>query len=312
MRRTTAITYGIAGQTLSLRVLTGKPTSATFKVVRQYSLDETTPEFSGTASVDAVDTTVTTTSGLGQEDPTLLTVGSTTSVVNGRRYDLAQNGLIEWVDVVEVISATSVRVRFPLQRSYASGATFKGTYLSAAVDNTWSATLNKLSDLVDTAPDYRAIWTVTVGGAQVVLYSFFDLVRTPASVHVDIADLNERAFGLVDSMPLEYRAENGRPIIDGAYRKVRADLIAQGIVPDSWRDDEAMDELVVLRSLANLAMGGWKPAGWDLVAYLTKTEKDYDDYLAQHVVTLRHPTQTSIEAAVNPWSPPPKKSMWSK
>jgi hypothetical protein len=127
--------------------------------------------------------------------------------------------------------------------------------------------------------------------------------------------VNERAFGLVDSLPIEYRSENGRPVIDGAHRAVRADLIQQLIAPDSWRDDEAFDELVVRKTLVHLAGGGWRPIGWtDSQAEYSKLVNDsYDRFFEQHVVTLKHPTQAQLETApIVPWQRVPPVSIWSK
>ena len=311
MRRTPALFATVTGQSLSVRVPNGRPTSATFKVFRNYGSDESVPEFSGAAVVNSVDTTLAAIAGPSQSNPTQLTLASAAGVSTSARYLLSSNGRSEWIDPVEVATPL-VSSRFPLQQDFPIGATFQGTYLTAAVDDTWVSALSRMSDLADTTPDYRVTWYVVIGGATRVIYSFFDIVRADSRHHVDISDVNERAFGLLDSLPIEYRAEQGQPIIDGAWRSVRADLIAQRISPDAWRDDEALDELVVLRSLRNLAEGGWSPPGVDKAAYLVTTTTNYDRFFEKHVVTLKHKTSVDLDAMTNPWAPAPIRDMWSK
>lgn len=310
-RRLKAIYYGVTGQTLTLRVPQGRPSAATFSVIRNYGADEATPEFSGTAAISAVNTTLTAAAGQTQTDPQSLPLASVASLVAGNRYLLSQNGVTEWVDIIEV-GSSSARARFPLQHVYSSGATLVGTHLAANVDDTWIAALNRLSDLADTTPDYRVKWTYTVSGSTVVAYSFFDVVRSDVRHHVEMADVNERAFGLADSLPLEYREEDGRPIIDGAWRAVRAHLVANQISPDSWRDDEALDELVILRTLRHLAEGGWSPPNVDLVEYIKTTRENYDDFFTQHLTVLKHKTSVDLDAMTNPYAPPPNRNIWSK
>jgi hypothetical protein len=312
VRRNASIMLGVAGQTLAARVTRGQATSATFAVFRQYGLDESTPEFSGAATVSTVNTTSTAAAGASQTDPQAVTLTSVAGIAVGSLYLLtAPSGVKEWVTVIQVVGLV-VRVRFRLANDYAIGATFQGCTLTAAVDNTWVASLRFLSDLADTAPDYRVKWTIVIGGATYFLYTFFDLVRSDGVHHVEMSDVNERVFGLLDSIPIEYQAEQGRPIIDGAWRAVRADLIAHGIHPDSWRDDEALDELVLLRTIRNLAESGLRPPSVDARLYLETASGNYDRYLEMHVMQLKHRTSIEQEALTNPYAHVPNRAIWSK
>ncbi len=99
MRRNAALVYNQTGQTLSVRIPNGMPTSATFAVFRQYTSDDATAEFSGTATVSTVNTTITAPAGPSQTDPQLLTT-TVTGIAAGSRYLLAQNSVKEWIDVV--------------------------------------------------------------------------------------------------------------------------------------------------------------------------------------------------------------------
>jgi hypothetical protein len=291
MRRTTAILYGVTGQQLELLVRTGRPTAATFDVLAQYALDESTKEFSGTATIDSPNTTLSGAAGPSQTDPQRLPLTSTTGLVaGGRRYLLSQNGLQEWHELVEIGSGYA-RTRNPLQNDFTTGATFQSTTLFAAVDSTWVANISKLSDLLDTTPDYRVRWSITVGSSTLIVYTYFDLVRIAVSHSVELADLDNAVPGIVDTMPIQYRAEQGRPLIDRAWSSVRADLVASMLDVNILRDDEVIDELVILRSLRALAEGGWAPSGVDKTLYLQTATTNYERFLERHIaVTLKHQT----------------------
>ena len=87
----------------------------------------------------------------------------------------------------------------------------------------------------------------------------------------------------MDSCPTEYRIEQGRPLIETAWKSVRARLSALKIDTDALRDDEITDELVILRALNLLARGGWRPLGYDSLAqYVADTQSDYDRFIEQH------------------------------
>ena len=239
----------------------GRPTSATFSVFEDYANDDATAEFTGTGTVDSVNTTVDVTSGIGTTDAHKINLAATTSIVTGRKYLISDNSKQEWVEPIEIVSADYIRVRHPLRNSYSTAATFVGTTITAAIDATWVADEANISDHLDPNPDYRVRWAVVYSSATYVSYSYFDLVRATVSHQVDIEDLNARAPGLHDRLPLEYQADQGRGLIDSAWRATQAKLASLRIDTDAVRDDQFLDELVILRALYMLAMGGWSPRG---------------------------------------------------
>ncbi len=285
MRTTTEITFDVTGQTLEYRVPQGRPTSATFDVFTDTANDDATAEFSGTATVDSVSTTVSSASGPSQTDPQRINLTSSTGVTLGRKYLLAESSIKEWVEPI-VIGTGYIRVRHPLKSDYTTSATFVSTTITAAVDSTWVAAEENISDHKDPAPAYRIRWEILVSSVTYIAYSYFDLVRAPVVSEVDIDDLNARAPGLADTLPTEYQVENGRPLIDGAWRAVQAHLASVGIDTAAMRNDEVLDELVILRSLRALAEGGWRPMSMDLAAYLELTISNYGRFFEQHVLTL--------------------------
>jgi hypothetical protein len=289
MRLNTAITFGITSQTLEYRAQQGLPSSGTFKVLADYAGDDDTVEFEGSVTVDTVSTTVDATSGQGQTDPQKLNLTATTGIVTRRKYLLSEGSKQEWVEPIEIVSADYIRTRHPLRNAYTTAATFVGTSMTAAVDSTWVAAEENISDASDPNPDYRVVWSYVVGGVSYQAYSYFDLVRSSVGHQVDIADLNAYAPGLTDTLPTEYRTEQGRPLLDAAWRSVRSQLSNLRIDTNAVRDSELLDELVIHRALVLLAMGGWKPLGFDSVAeYLAETRREYERFFEQHfAVTLK-------------------------
>src|SRR3990167_746911 len=260
-RVTTDVLFDVSSQVVAHRFMLGRPTSATFSVFEDYANDDATAEFTGTGTVDSVNTTVDVTSGIGTTDAHKINLAATTSIVTGRKYLISDNSKQEWVEPIEIVSADYIRVRHPLRNSYSTAATFVGTTITAAIDATWVADEANISDHLDPNPDYRVRWAVVYSSATYVSYSYFDLVRATVSHQVDIEDLNARAPGLHDRLPLEYQADQGRGLIDSAWRATQAKLASLRIDTDAVRDDQFIDELVIMRALYMLAMGGWAPRG---------------------------------------------------
>jgi len=292
-RTTTDVTFAITGQTVAYRTPQGRPTSATFSVFNDSADDDSTAEFTGTATVDSVNTTVDASSGPSQADPQKVSLTATTAIVTtGQKYLISEGSRSEWVSPIQVVSGDYIRVRHPLKNDYTTAATFVGTDITAAIDSTWVADEGNLSDHLDPNPSYRIRWAIVVSSVTYIAYSYFDLVRAPIVAGVDIDDINARAPGLMDSLPQEYAVEQGRPLVDAAWRAVQAELAALAIDTDAIRDEQILDELVILRALVLLASGGWRPGGFanDLSTYITVTRTEYDRFLEknfQAVMTRR-------------------------
>ncbi len=266
----------------------GRPTSATFEVFRDYADDTATAEFTGTATLTSPTTTLTAASGAGQADPQKISLTSTDIVV-GRKYLLSEASVREWVDPIQV-SSGYIRVRHLLKNAYTTAATLASTTLTAAIDATWIALLTSIGMPGDPNPDYRVKWTVVYAGATHVMYSYFDVVRSAVTHQVDISDIDSRAPGLIDSLPIDDAAEQGRTLIDAAWRAVQAKLASLSIDVDSIRDDAFLDELVIMKACQILAIGGWRPAAYQSTTeYIAVTSDAFDRFIEQHVqVTLKH------------------------
>lgn len=296
--------FNQTGQSLVYRVNEGRPTSGTFVVVRDYVDDYMTPEFSGTLTIDTVNTTVSQASGRSQTDPTLVYLASVAGIAVGKRYLLTENNRREWVEPIEV-GPNYVRSRNPLANDYTTAATFQGTHVSAAVDSTWIANANNITwynqgwwattlypiqqGQGSPLATYRIVYTVTVGGSTYVHYDYFDVVRAPVEHHVTGDDIDTRAPGLIDSLPQEYQAERGQPIIEAAWRSVRSHLLSVGVDPQTLRDNEALDELVILRSLRSMAEAGWSPPAFknDKATFIKLSMDNYNRFFEDHVSVVQ-------------------------
>lgn len=296
MRRTDDITYDVTGQVLRYRVPQARPTSATFKVFSDGTGDDGTVEFDGTATVDSVNTTVNAASGAQEADPHKVSLASTASVAVGRKYLITQNSLQEWVEVASIHSGY-VRTRDRLMNDFTSGATFQGTDLTAAVDGTWVADLNNLSDLEDPNPDYRVRWAITIAGQVHLAYSYFDLVRVPRLVHLELGDLTRRWPGLGEMLRQADRAEQARGIIADAWRVVRVDLKALGLNDTALMEDETLDEATAQAARMLLAEGGIHPRTFTAIEYLNMATTKYERFMEQHFrVQLRVPVASGNDS----------------
>jgi hypothetical protein len=287
MRRTSDIIFGVPGQGLTYRFPTGRPTSATFRVLDEAADDENSEvEFEGSATVESVNTTIATAAGVGQTDRTAITLAAGTATA-GRDYLLAQNGKREWVRVVSAVG-TSIVAGAPLQNAYTTGATFQATLLSAAVDSDWVVDEANLSDASDPAPDYRVRWEVTYGSETIIALSFFDLVRGSLGHGLTMQDLEARFWNLLADMPTDHRADQGGRILDAAWEDVQADLASIALNDAALRDAQLVDQLLIHRVRLAFAENGHRPQSFSAAEFLTFAAATYDRFFEQHFKVSSH------------------------
>lgn len=284
--------WNVTGQTHQLRVFRGRPTGTpTYQVVREYMTDDSTPEFSGNATIDSYTQSLTAAAGPNQADPNKITPASTAGLIAGQRYLLheASTGMQEWVTPTE-IESSYLRVRNGLRNNYTTAATLDSTYLSFTVDSTFITSKVKVNVQPDPNPGYRVRWSYTVGSTTEYAYTFFTVVRAKMPHNVDVGDVTPRAHGLVEAMPAEFIGEQLRPVIDSAYQVVQADLAACDVNPDAFRDTQVIDELTIRATLMLLAQGGWKPLGYQTIAeYYKVVSDDYHRFLEKRIQVVLKP-----------------------
>lgn len=280
MDRRAAITYGVTGQSLELyppEWAAGVPSAATFKVWEGGDGDDQAVEFEGSATVDSVSTTLDGAAGAARHAATggrrRIPLTATTNIVKGREYLVENaNGQVERVKVVAIASGDYVDVQHDLAYDYASGATFKGLRMTAAVDATFVATEAKLND--PTEP-YRVLWTYTLGGVTRKHWTQFDLVRAAKQHGVTVQSLFGAWPSILQQFSPEERLVAGADLIDEAWSRVETDLKLNGIDPNSVRDPSLIDVLVKEAAMEVLGRRGDCPLGRDLEQFLKESSAIY-------------------------------------
>lgn len=246
------ILYNLVGQSLIWDAPEGRPSSVTSVVVYRADQDDDGPsEFTATGTVETnPNTTTVGTSGSSQADPTQIVLTLATGVTAGRQYVIASaaNGDTETF-VVEQLSGSTITARSPLINDYPAGSTIQSARITAPVDAAWVASKTKLSPETEPAPWYRAVFTYVAGGVTYRAANFLDLVRYTTRHTVTPPDVDELKAGWLDGLPVDYRREQGRPLIAQAARELRLEMLADGKALRWVRHLDVVNELVVLRAI---------------------------------------------------------------
>jgi hypothetical protein len=254
-RRTQDVQFALTGQSIFHDCPDGRPTAVTDVQVWDYAADDTSTEESATTGVAAIETTPNTVtdvaSGASEDDPTTVYLTATTGITSGRRYLLASSrGHSEWVEVVQVVSGDYVILKHPLLLDYAVGSTFKSTRVSITLDPTWIADVSNVSPTFTPNPRWRAKWTCVIGGSTYDYESAFDVVRYTSRHGVTPLDVAARVPNWLDYLPTDSRAQQGRDLIDRAWEAFKFDLYADNKADQALRNPEAVDQLVLVKTLA--------------------------------------------------------------
>lgn len=249
MRHTQDIIFGITGQTLYFDCPEGRPSSVTSVEVWPWDVDDDQLEEAaiGAGSVETnPSTTIDAASGYGQTDARILNVTATTGFTVGRSYLVTSaDGAKEWFEVGEVDSGNYVIARHPLHNAYAASDTVQSTRIQATIDSTWVADeTNLLGDQTGPNPGYRVRWVYVVGGTTYVADTYFSLVRYGERHGVLPSDIEAMIPGWLDRLPTDHRNDQGRRLIDDAYRGVSIDLHQIDLAASSIASSVVIDELV--------------------------------------------------------------------
>lgn len=260
--QTIDLMFGVTGQTLYFDAPEGRPSSVTSSTVYQSAIgDDGTSELATTGSA-AVETSPNTTfdaaSGVGQADPRVCNLTSTTGIEVGRPFlATTSQGERDWVEVVLIEGGAYVVARHPLANAYPASvdSTFESTRITHALSSTWIADKSKLSDDIDPNPRYRWRLVYKIDNTTYVHDVYFDLLRYQGRHDITPIDVDRRAPGWIDRVPTEYREDQGRAIVDEAYQVVKFDLYNLTLPDQSIRNREAINELVKLKAI-ELVDGG--------------------------------------------------------
>ncbi len=281
MRTGQDIVFGVTGQLLTFDAPEGRPSSVTSCEVFWWDSADDDAVLTGAGTVETGPaTTIDAASGSGQADPRVLNVAATTSMVVDRRYLVTSaQGYREWFDVEEVNGGNSVTAKHPLHNAYTTSDTVQSTRIQATVDPTWVADEDNLDDTNGPNPSHRVRWVYVVSGTTYVADSYFTLVRYAGTHGVRPQDIEVLHPGWLDRLPTDHREDQGRKLIDEAYRQVKIDLHG------TWTDDamvanaEIIDELTRCKALelgefAKAMQGNADTRGYDLARMMYRERLD--------------------------------------
>lgn len=260
MRTVQDIAYAVTGQTVSYDAPEGRPSSVTSATVYRWDMsDDDTSESTaiGTPSVETnPNTTIDAASGYGETDARKLNVAATTGFTRERSYLVTSaDGLREWFEVEEIDSGNYVIAKHPLHNGYATADTVQSTRLQATVDSTWVADeTNLMLDDVGPNPGYRIRWVYVVSSVTYVADTYFSLTRYVGRHGVSPQDIEVMAPGWLDMLPTDHRKDQGRKLIDNAYREVKIDFHQIDVAASSVAESELIDELTRYKTLE---LGEW-------------------------------------------------------
>lgn len=249
--QTLDIVFDQTGQSLYFDAPEGRPASVTSSTVFESTTGDDGTEESATTGDAAVETSPNTTfsgaSGDGKANPRVCFLTATTGCARGRRYEVANAlGEKEWVEVTGISSGAHVVARQPLQNAYASADTFVTTRITHAVDSTWVADTNNLSDEYDPNPRYRWRLVYVVASVTYTHDVYFDLLRYAGRHDVTGLDVERRFAGWMRALPTFEREDQGAQVIAEAYQHAKFDMYNLALPDQSVRNREVMNELVKL------------------------------------------------------------------
>lgn len=262
-----SLTFGQTGQVVEFYppqgqlVAFGAPTvAASYSVYGGTQSNDETAKFSGTATLDPVATTFDAASGYSvTANRQRVNLASTSDIAVGGRYLLTNaQGQREYVTVTAISTDAYVDVEEPLCYDYASGDTFKGIRHYFTVDPTFVADPGNLNSAASSplleergggdivkVPPFRVRWSYATGSVAYRTWTTFDLVRQPAVSNLSIHDLRGELPDVVFNDWIAQRGQDFMPQLEAAHRDARLAARVARYDPDSFRDPEVWDRIVL-------------------------------------------------------------------
>jgi hypothetical protein len=249
------IAFGVSGQSLVFDAPEGRPSSVTSIEVWSADQDDdaaTEPALTGSPAIETnPNTTVDVASGAGNiSDRTRINLAATTGIARRRAYLITNElGETEWVEVKEIAAADYVRARVPLMNPYAVGSTFQTTRISQGLDSSWIADENNITEWCPGMPGYRARLEYVVASVTYVHHVYFYLVRYPLQQLVTPLDVDRRFPGWINSLPVDYRDDQGAALIETAYDALLMDAMGDVKELRRVRETRVLRELTIARAV---------------------------------------------------------------
>jgi hypothetical protein len=324
------LVYGRTGQVVEfyppereLLELGFPASAATYSVWRGDQSNDETAVLTGTATLDAVSTTLSAAAGVGQTARNAVTLTVNTSIVPLRRYGMQSAGnQREVVQPLKVPTTGEITLAADLAVAYASGATWKGLRHTFTIDADFIADVSRINAMGTVfgddsvrvvgsiAPPYRLRWVYTTGSTVQETWTYFDVVRQIAKHGVTIASLRRHWPTISDH---EWRGQRGlhyQPQIELAEELLFTRLQGLGHHPSQIREGIYWDRLVELATLMIVgdagAMPTGSPAGW-----AAARRKDFNDLWQEAIGTALHMwVDLGTTGAITP--DPPKRGRWRR
>lgn len=245
------VAFGVTGQSLIFDCPDGRPSAVESVTVYEADADDTSSAetaTTGSGSVDAnPNTTLSIAAGIGDSS---VAVTSATGFAVDRRYLLsAAAGYREEIEVAGIVGSV-IALRHPLINAYPiTTSTVVTTRCSISVLDAWAVETGNVSTACSPNPRYRVRWVVTLDGATQVFDRYLDLVRYPARHGVSPLDVERRFPGWLDGLPIDFREDQGRAVIDRAWQALKADLYQDNKADQALRNSELVAELVIVRAM---------------------------------------------------------------
>lgn len=216
------VRYGQGAQTIRLVPIdrAGRPVrvaSATFVIADVNEGEDSSDReiASGSASLSAVNTTLSVAAGAGEPNPRLMALTSAVGVTEGRRY-LVSTPAGRALVTVDNVTGSAVTIKDTPSVAFPSGSLFQSIELEA----TFPALEANDSEAIDDLRDYQCTWSYTLQGEQWVTAQMVWLVRYSGEAWVTEDEVVRRW----PTMPDRIR---GRVRITDAITVATEDLIAE-------------------------------------------------------------------------------------
>lgn len=331
-----SLIYNVTGQEVEFYppaaelILEGIPTAAaSYSVWKGTASNDDTAEFSGTATLDSVDTAVQGSAGYSQSNRRRVYLSSVSNIVTGRSYMLDNNEKQREIITPARVTTSGVFNEIDLSFDYASGAntTFKGIRHYFTIDATFIADKTKINvygsvnrlrttnmalySAADTeAPPYRVRWSYSIGGLTRHYWTYFDVVRQPARHSVDVDSLRELFPDIAANEWNEQRGEYFRKQIDAGFDLVKFDVRAAGYDIDAIREGPMLDELVRRAAIFVCAEAGICPGNRNPEQWVIDTRQAYRNMFDRAIGSILHVwMDTGSTGAI---TPKPASQMWLK
>ena len=313
MNSTTDVLYAVAGQEVETYPSEeewryGVPSAATVEVFDgDRSLDDA-EDFSASATVDAVSTTVGTAFTAQTGNPrNKIYLASAASVVVGRHYLLENPSTQrEMVTPLAVNTASGyVEVEDDLRFDHTTASTFKGLRMVFTVPTAWASTESNL--LAPKSPSYKAVWSYTVNGLSRQSETYLRLVRQRARHGVTAKDVSHRWPDALDNEHRRYRGLAFKYAIEDAWCDFRFAFRTEGYEPSQIRDTELVDRIVLARTMYRLLSvpgTGYEQAQVDAAL------AEYGALFGKAVLSLHVPVDEGTEGAAS--VDPVQRPIWSR